>query len=89
MSLLAFPDNRLIWVKVKCFNLIAKELGPELLRQGIWVPKSRFYQFLQDYKDVLQHAEITLGHKPKKIVDLANNGNLEGNLKLTVHDISQ
>lgn len=36
------------WVKVKLFNLVLKELGPEFLKRGVWIEGGRVQAFIKN-----------------------------------------
>lgn len=42
----AATTNTEIWIMVKCFNLIARELAPHLLSRGIWLDMEIFKNYL-------------------------------------------
>lgn len=45
-----------IWIFVKFFNLIVREIGGKLLKKGIWVGGKHFRDFLNLHTDVIKPA---------------------------------
>ena len=49
------PQGR---VSLKLFNLVLKELGPDFLRRGVWVPGQKVRDFFKDASaDCLRHIQ--------------------------------
>jgi len=46
------------WVKVKLFNLVLKELGPEFLKRGVWIEGGRVQAFIKNQpQEFRQHVQ--------------------------------
>ena len=46
------------WVTVKLFNMVLKELGPDFLKQGIWVDGGRIKDFIKSQSQAFrQHIQ--------------------------------
>ena len=46
------------WVKVKLFNLVLKELGPEFLKRGVWIERGRVQAFIKNQpQEFRQHVQ--------------------------------
>ena len=54
-------------IVLKLFNMVAKELGPELLAKGIWIEGSAFYHFLQRNAEDLKAASTSVHLNDEKI----------------------
>jgi len=72
--------DRQIWVKLKLFNLIAKELGPAFLQKGVYLEGSNFHNFLQRNSEDLK-ADCASIHLNDEKIDIA--GLLEMNWENT------
>lgn len=73
---------RVGWVCVKIFNLLMAELGPDLLRTGVFLKFSDLLGFLMERsEDFRERCSATLDGKPIYI------GMLEGNTKLMGKDM--
>ena len=47
------------WVKVKLFNLVLKELGPEFLKRGVWIEGGRAQAFIRNQPEGFwQHVQV-------------------------------
>ena len=57
-------------IVLKLFNMVAKELGPELLAKGIWIEGSAFYYFLQRNAEDLKAAGTSV-HLNEAKMDVA------------------
>lgn len=68
-DLSSFHDRQ-IWVKLKLFNLIAKELGPAFLQKGVYLEGSNFHNFLQRNSEDLK-ADCASIHLNDKKIDIA------------------
>jgi hypothetical protein len=44
-----------IRITIKLFNLVAKELGPDLFQQGIWLKGKPLQDFISENLDYLKH----------------------------------
>jgi len=47
-------------INLKLFNLVARELGPAFLQQGIWIKGNRLQEFISHYADELMQGCKTL-----------------------------
>lgn len=56
---LAHPDRQ-IRIRLKLFNLIAKELGPAFLQKGVYLEGGQFYNFLQRRSEELEAASLSI-----------------------------
>ncbi len=45
-------DRQEGFVILKLFNLLLKELGPNFLKQGIWIPKNHLHEFVKQLPDI-------------------------------------
>jgi len=47
-------DKDNLWIVIKLFNLIVKELGPEFLEKGIWMEGEKLQKFLMRHSEELR-----------------------------------
>lgn len=59
-------------VRLKLFNMIAREIGPALLREGVWLSAAELHAFLQWKADILQTAvqSVQLDDRPLPVEEL-------------------
>lgn len=63
-------SDRQVRVIVKLFNLIAKELGPTILQQGVWLKGEQLQEFISQNLDYLKQVCISLT-LDEQIIDIS------------------
>ena len=78
-----------IWIFVKFFNLVVKDIGESLLKKGIWVEGHSLKEFFSDHMEfILEHIlEIKLGNNVLSTLGLPEKIDSSGKVNLIIETV--